>query len=602
MEDVIEPKAGKILKWRIGTFDIETVPIGGRTALLGAFKQGATYVDGTVTYHDTMYDLLRYILKHKDEVRWYCHNGGGFDFKYIIVDKRCMSYLECSGYTLEVIGGSIAKALRLTQGKRSIFLCDSFKLMPSSLDKLAKSLQVETLKGKIDFDNESYDPNNAQHRLYLQNDVVSLFQVVTKYRNIIQTEFGTDIKITASSTAFECWRTCITENVYRHSEEVNTFARKGYYGGRTECMFQGYAIGANYIDVNSLYAYIMHEYGGLHRPYYTEQYIDNTATPGFFHVTANVPEYEKFGPLPYRKEDKSGIVFPVGRFQTYASSIEIDLAISRGTEVVVHQGYAFEEHDRDLHKPFIGKCMELRSRDYSGALGIAAKFLQNNLYGFFGMNPLREELVFSPICPGPEYELVIDEKTGEYIDGLWTSLQYKETANCIPAFAAWVTACARAYLLSAMYAEEDAGNTVLYCDTDSIILQGQPVSPISEGTYGDFKFEYVDADFTGITAKTYKINEVGSTPTMRCKGLPNKRMEPEFYDRALQGEKIKVPFTQLYSLARVAKTGRRGLHLPDRLGIDAMFRTMPTPDSMTSRTIGEGGWSKPHNLNDPENR
>lgn len=593
--DVIEPDTGHIGKWAIGTFDIETRSDIGESALLGKFVLGATCRDArgeTVQFHDTMVGILFEILKYQDKVRWFCHNGGNFDFKYFITDANCLLLIKERGFRIDVIGGKIAKGLMLKKGKKTILVCDSFKLMNMSLAKLTAGLKVDCLKGHINFDIEDFDETNQLHLDYLRDDVKSLWQVVAKYRDIITTEFGTDIKCTASSTAFSCWKTTITDKVFKHNEKCNLFARLAYYGGRTECFYQGTAHDVSYIDVNSLYAFIMRDYGGLHRPFYTTDY----AGPGFYRIDCVVPTDCKFGPLPYRKPDGSGVLFPVGRFSTHASSLEIDLARELGAIVTIHEGFAFDVWNKDLFKPFIEKCVSLRQRDYCGALGLAAKFLQNNLYGFFGMSPLRSELIFSFEEPEEgDFTPVVDSRTGEQIETLWERDRIQDSINCIPAFAAWITAGARVHLLRAMVAEELAGNTVLYCDTDSVLMTGSPISRIAEGEYGAFKLEYIFDTFQPVTGKTYRGVSAGNE-TLRCKGIPAKKLTAAHFDMALNDNGQRglldtrplIEYVQLFSLSRVARNGT--------LGNNSANRHMPGVASMTTRTAGKGGFTNPINL------
>jgi hypothetical protein len=586
---LIRPSKGKLCNYEIATFDIETKPVDGESALLAPYCLGATCLDGTdktIKYHYYPLTLLQYIISKGDSYRWYCHNGGGFDFKYILADKPCQEWILSQGWEVSIIGGKIVKALMFRKGKKTILVCDSFKIMPSSLAKLSKALDVETAKGFIDFDTEEFDPTNPIHLEYLRDDCISLWQVVQKYRDIINDQFGTEMKCTASSTAFSCFLTTLDAPIFHNSKMVNSFARKSYYGGRTECFYQNRIQSAIYIDVNSLYAYIMYNCGMLRKPFYTKEYAGN----GFYYVKACVPEGIKFCPLPYRKPDNTGVLFPCGEFKTFVSSEEIEIARSQGCMVDIIEGYGFDEHDRDVFKPFITKCMELRAVDYNGPLGIAAKFLQNNLYGFFGMNPLRDETILSPFQPDEAdgFSPIIDEITGLMIPGLWEREKYEETQNCIPAIAAWITANARAYLLRAMIAEEKAGNKVLYCDTDSIIMQGIPVSPIADGEYGKFKVEYIIDEFIGITGKTYRFTDDKQKDVLKCKGIPQKKLTAEMFDLTLAGVKQTREFVQLNSLSRVLKTGL--------LGNEHATRTMPNPHSITTRVPHEDGFTRPIKL------
>jgi hypothetical protein len=516
-----------------------------------------------------MLSIVRTIIAKRDTTRWFAHNGGGFDFKYIVNNDDCLRFISKNGYSINIIGGNICKALVLKKGKKSIFICDSYKIMPMSLGKLASGLKVKTPKGFIDFEHgEIFDKTNPTHREYLKADVISLHEVVTKYREIVWENFGSEIKCTAASTAFNAFQTTIPEDkpIWKHSKAASDFARLAYYGGRTEAFYQGEVSLCSYIDVNSLYPYCMETAGGLENPIYTTEYVGT----GFYRVNVTVPVSAKFGLVPYRT--KTGTIFPAGSFQTVCSSVELEYARENGAIFTVIEGYAFSQN-KEMFQTFVANCKRMRQVDYKGATGLCAKFLQNNLYGFFGMHLERDSVVFSESLPDDNFVQVLTDN-GEVIPNLWTRKELTDTINCIPAIAAWITANARVHLLKAMHSEERSGNTVLYCDTDSIILQGKPVSSLSQSEYGLFKLEYENVTYTGITAKTYMINDGEEKAFMRCKGIPSKLVKPEFFADSLENVPNVVEYIQLNSLVKSVKA--------DSLGRNAS-RTIPRILSITSR-------------------
>lgn len=586
--DRITPSRGKVSqRWKIGTFDIETIPnVEGESALIGKYAMGATCLDHdgkTVRFFPNMLNMMRYMLSFRDNIRWFAHNGANFDFKYFIVEPDCIEWLIANGYSIEVIGGSIPKALAFKKGKKTILFCDSVKLMNNSLADLCQSLHVETSKGHINFDVENFDSKNRLHLEYLKKDVISLWQVVDIYRNTMINSYGVDIKCTASSTSFNAFRRTLQGDIYRHSKDVNMFCRQAYFGARTECFFQGEKDILNVYDVNSLYAHIMFECGGVHRPFYTDKFEEGL--PGFYRVEAKVPEHFKFGPLPVRFQ---GTIFPVGNFATYASNVEIELALEMGAEIRVLDGYAFEEHDKNIFKPYIQKCMDLRMLDYKGAMGTVAKYNQNNLYGFFGMNPDRESIIFSKENPGDNYCPVIDQNTGEDLENLWSGTISTECSNVIPAYAAWITANARVLLLRAMLKEENIGNVVYYCDTDSMFLDDDSRPACDVGLkYGQWKHENNASDYKGISAKSYMYTNSEGKDVMKAKGISNRLIDRDMYFDALQNEEIVVNYTQLNSLKAVM-SGKG-------LGRQA-HRTFARRSSMGSRVGTDSGFTLPLRL------
>lgn len=611
-------------QWQIGTFDIETKPVGDESALIAPFVYGATcrdYEGDTVEFHTSLLSMLQHCLAFSDRIRWFCHNGAGFDFKYFLMDNDCIEWLKLGGYSINIVGDRIPKALIFKRGKRNIYFVDSFKLMQASLNTLSRGFNVEVTKDFIDFDEENFDEENETHKDYLKRDVVSLFQVVTSYRKIINEQFNTEPKLTASSTAFRAFATILQRPVYHHSEECNAFARQSYYGGRTECFFQGEARDVTCIDVNSLYAYIMYEFGAIECPYKTKTYQEGK--PGFYRVKARVPISLKFGPLPYRKPDLSGTIFPVGVFDTFASSVEIEIARTMGCDVEIVEGFAYDLHTKELFRPFIDRCKAVRALDYNGAHGQCAKYLQNNLYGFFGMNPNRSEIIFSNVMPSEEgYEMVIDE-SGNPIEKLWERKRCIETVNCIPSFAAWITANARCHILNAALTEEKAAGTVYYMDTDSLFLSPPRtglVSDVTEGRYGSFKREFVADKFVGVTAKTYlyqidadrspeyvasmsvkdlktlrrtgKVYDIkGNLVKMKCKGLPSHTLNPDMYDTALENGQSTARYVQMNSIISALRKGN--------YGNDKATRSMPRMTSITTRVShGRNAFTTPIVLNE----
>jgi hypothetical protein len=597
----ITPLKPGLKKWQIGTFDLETRPVNGEDSLLAPFCMGATYYNSDTVLWDTVLSMLQYMLSRGSNVRWYAHNGAGFDFKYILTDTDCIKWLALMEWECHIIGGKAPKGLIFKRGEEKISFCDSAKLMPDSLSRLSKSFDTVTPKGFINFANgEIFEPENPEHIEYLKADVISLYEIITAYRATINKSFRQEPRFTASSTAFACFRTILNKTIWRHPAKVNewihgidsegvSIPKTGcYYGGRTETFFQGVSEQITYIDVNSLYAHIMYEYGGIHRPYYTRNY--EPGVPGFYRVNARA-RAGKFGFLPYRL-DNGGLAHPIGNFETCCSNLEINLAREQGWQVDIIDGWAFEEWDKDLFKPFIEKCKLLRQQDYSGALGITAKFLQNNLYGFFGMKPHRPETIFSASMPEEEgFEPCVDTETGRLMYHIWERQTKQDTINCIPAFAAWITAAARIFLTRAMIAEEQAGNTVLYCDTDSIFLTGNPVSNMSDGVYGSFKVEHVWDELMTISPKMYagkRLDVDRVVRDFRAKGIPKNLLSLDLYQDAAVGVPTVIQYPQLFSLIRSAKNGK--------LGTSAV-RSSATVNSISNRVPSLSGYTSPIVLN-----
>jgi hypothetical protein len=293
----------------------------------------------------------------------------------------------------------------------------------------------------------------------------------------------------------------------------------------------------------------MRKHGVPESPIFTKTFQVGDA--GFYHIRADVPDMP-IPPLPVRHKSGCGISFPVGRFETYASHFEIELALESGCKIDVIDGVRFEHINLDIFRDFVDRCERLRQVDYGGGIGLTAKFLQNALYGFFGMTPDKDDVIISVNQPDETYDPVIGDN-GETNWTVWSRKTVADSINIQPAIAAWITAAARAYLLKQMWAEIDAGNMVVYCDTDSIFLKGNPVA-ILDSAYGDWKIENTFDSYELVASKCYH-GETTGRHVYKCKGIPTRLLNPDDFDGRTSNKK---QFVSLKNLIAVATGSVRG--------------------------------------------
>lgn len=570
----IYPVKSKLAKWKIACGDIETVPNSkNESALLGDFSMGATCIDGTqdsVIFWKKPESMLLYMLSFKRVYRWFFHNGSRFDFRYFLT-KDCLEIVKQLGLTWEPINAENPKGIiyRHSKQRYQVTIADSSKLMPAKLRDLCKSFKVPVQKGFIDFEHgEVFNPYNPNHKQYLTDDVVSLHQIMTKYRYTINNSFRCEPKCTASSTAFQAFRVTLNRSLYRHPIEVDDYCRKAYYGGRCQPFYQGIMENVQYIDVNSLYAHIMRNCGTINHPVFVDSYQGT----GFYRIEANIPKDTPITVIPCRGRSGNGLIFPTGNFRSYASSVEIDLARELGHKIEIIDGIYFEENDIYTFVDFINKCESLRYEDYKGALGLTAKFTQNNLYGFFGMKPVRDEMRFSDVYPGDDW-IPCRLADGSIHNNFWNREIINDSVNIIPAWAAWITANARVYLAREALRQIEYGAILTMCDTDSLAGQGLKLDKVNPVEYGMWKLEHNFDQFINIASKCY-AGRAGLDYHLRCKGIPDGLLKYGSFIKRVLGEEIVVKFPQLNSIKTVLKQ--------DSLGRNDYTRIMPGLNSVTN--------------------
>ena len=227
---------------RIATLDCETDPFKyGRNPkpFIWGFFDGIKFR----YWYDTE-ECINYIQQFDGVI--YAHNGGKFDYHFIIDDIP-------SGTKLLAINGRIAK---LKFGKAE--LRDSYNILPIPLKAMEK-------------DDFEYWKNEKEHRVnhmpeiikYLRGDCTYL------YKYIIQFIDKFDMPITQAAAAFNVWHEMAGLDkpvmIGEKGQEYYDTYKKYYYGGRVTPFKSGVFTG-NFVmyDIKSAYPKAMttdHPYG-----------------------------------------------------------------------------------------------------------------------------------------------------------------------------------------------------------------------------------------------------------------------------------------------------------------------------------------------------
>lgn len=506
---------------KFAVIDCETDPFSqGR--IPQPFIWGCYSPDDGFEHFENVAELFEY-LEGRD-LRIYAHNGGKFDFHYML------EYIP-SWEKVIVINGRLAQ-FRV----EGLEFCDSYCILPVPLSAYQKT--------KIDysiFEKEERDkPKNRQTILeYLKDDCVYLHELVSEFL----AENGFSLTIASSAIKkLQKIEGIKIEDLGRHFfDEMQPY----YFGGRVECFRKGIINETVQIyDVNSAYPYAM-----IHEHPFGNCFSTDTKNPkikgnNFYKFTA-----KSTGAFPFRNDDKS-LGFPhdnkIREFHT--TGWELIAAKDLGLlHNVRHIEQKIFPETKNFQK-YVNHYYTIKQTSKKGSMeNIFSKLYLNSAYGKFAANPEKYKTTY--LCPIEDFAKALDEGFsihGELHDRLIISKSNDETdwRHYNVATGASITGFVRAYLLRALYSV----STSLYCDTDSIIFTGG--NSLETGNdLGQWKNEG-DFNYGGIGGKkiyAFKNDKTQETKTA-CKGLI---LDYDEIIRVCKGETIeKTPNAPIYSIKK----------------------------------------------------
>jgi len=182
-------------KLKIATFDIETKN--------WVYPYCLSFYDGEnikmFTGNSCITDFLNFVITKKYRAySIFAHNGGKFDFNFIIEHLKKMKYdihfiFQGSRCILLKIYEQKEGKLHNRKACNNIKFYDSYALLRFSLDKLTKSFNVSNKKLNFMGNNEKndydylyklYKNKDKKFYEYVKNDVVGLYQVLNKFQNL----------------------------------------------------------------------------------------------------------------------------------------------------------------------------------------------------------------------------------------------------------------------------------------------------------------------------------------------------------------------------------------------------------------------------------
>src|SRR6266567_3793113 len=586
-------KVSKKLDTKIITMDLETVLIDNiHVPYLLSWFDGNTTKSYIINPSDPVtieLEILKMINNAIDDIcinkyknyKVYFHNFSKFDGYFLV------KYLAKIGDCDPIIHKGKIISLKFYYKDYEITFKDSYLLLPSSLKKLSKSFNVESPKGIFPyllsdteyigdvpdfkyFTNISVEEYNKykesfinktwslkiESRKYCELDCISLFQILSKFNNLIFNRFKLNINkyLTLPSLSFAIFRSQYLkkDSIHMLSGDIANDIRQGYTGGACD-MYLPRPIDNKKIygyDVNSLYPYVM---SNNKLPIGNPTYFSGDITKkdkdafGFFYCNITTPNNLKHPIIQTHIKTSEGIrtVAPLGTWKDMVFSEEMYNAIKFGYKFEVLWGYTFESDY--IFTTFVNDLYKIRL-DYpkSDPMNYIVKIILNSLYGRFGMN---DNFVISEIMSKKDYEkfekLDKDNSILDVIDldenllvqarnpkvELDTLLDNgSETHNINISIAAAITGYARIHM--SQFKNNDKYN-LYYTDTDSVYIDSPLDESLIGSNLGQMKLECICNDAIFLAPKVYSL--ITETEIVKkIKGLSSKALNDISFDDLLE--------------------------------------------------------------------
>ncbi len=441
-----------------------------------------------IIYGTNIDDFMRWCRDESDNAKVYFHNlkfDGQFiltwlfrnGFKHVVdthdrASNTFTTLISDKGlyYSIEVIFTLKGKRVK------KVTFQDSLKLVPLSVDAIAKSFKLEQQKGHIDYHTHNDLPVDTpltdEEIEYIKNDVQIVAHAIEYFysQGLTKMTIGScalnEYKKIVSKRCFERWFP-----VPRYHDDV----KQSYRGGFTYLnpKFAGKILGNGIVlDVNSLYPSVMYD---CYLPYGTPiffrgQYKEDPVYPLYIQMIRCQFELKK-GKIP-TIQIKNNSFFVGNEYLTSSNDEEVVLCLTRvDFEMFLEHydvynleylsGWMFKS-TKGLFKDYIEKWSENKiqaKKDGNHGLYLISKLFLNSLYGKFGTSTtVRSKIPYL----GDDgvvhyYDSDPTEKDGIYI-----------------AMASFITSYARAKTIKAAQTITDNYNQgisniqFVYADTDSL--------------------------------------------------------------------------------------------------------------------------------------
>ena len=451
----------------------------------------------TVFFHNLKFDsqfIMNWLFKNGYEHTTEPEQKKSKTFNTLISDKGLF-------YQVEVIFEKKGKKVN------KVVFQDSLKLIPLSVDSIAKSFKLPISKLKIDYDSHNNlpigSPLTPEEEEYIKHDV----QIVAHAIEYFYSQGLT--KMTIGSCALSEYKKIIKKrnfDRYFPTPKYHDDVKQSYRGGFTYLNpdYREKIIGKGIVlDVNSLYPSVMYdEYLPFGTPiYFNGKYEEDLIYPLYTQMISCQFELKK-GKIP-TIQIRYGYSFKANEYLTTSGDTEVVLCLnSVDLELFLEQydvynleyisGWKFKA-TKGLFTDYIDKWSNNKiqaKKDGNHGLYLISKLFLNSLYGKFGTDTrVRSKIPYL----GEDNEIHYKDGKAEIKDGIYIAM------------ASFITSYARKKTITSAQRIMDNHRNGLskaqfvYADTDSlhIVLNGEDETKflndsnldISDTKLGAWKFE-----------------------------------------------------------------------------------------------------------------
>lgn len=472
----------------IWTLDLETDPFARDKVpvpFVAGLFDGVTFRSFWSDRSSSCIDKVKMFLEDvpkEDRGIIYTHNGGRFDFFYLLDWFQGKTVIMNSRIVKAIFEvGNISENTRRKRANEYQFeFRDSYAIMPFALKAYKKDdIDINFLK------RENRGKHKEEITSYLKGDCVYLWELCMEF----QREFGD--YLTIASAAFAQLQAMHNFDKLPENQD-REIRKKFYYGGRVQCFQKGVIEQPCKIyDVNSMYPSVMKDY--WHPTSHcclvdsTIRWSDSWAWNKLrtFFVTCEGKNYGAFpvrlpdGSIDFTREDG---IFHVS-IHEYNTALECGLF--KPTKILQTHNFSTASKFSDFVLHFFN-ARNLAKKSGDSMRVLFYKFILNSAYGKFALNPENYYSWYvskTTKAPGDEWQLDSMVQGKYYVwkkPGKTYSWNLKNIAT-----AASITGAARSILLSAI----SKSLNVLYCDTDSIICEKFAGGTLSNTQLGGWKPE-----------------------------------------------------------------------------------------------------------------
>lgn len=482
-------------------------------------------------------DFVEYVSQFDCIV--YAHNGGKFDWHYIIDQMEPFSQIM-------VISGRLAK---FKIGKAEFR--DSFNIMPMPLAAGGKKLEIDL--SILERENRDIPANRRIIEDRCRTDCVYLFAMLDTFF----TEFGSHLTISGAS--MDAWHRLSGIEKPRTDAEFYGIFEPYYFGGRVECFEPGiierpFVI----IDKNGAYQHAMlsdHPWGTIPHESLSLPNSRGGIERAFISLRCN-----SHGAFPFVDPTGHSLTFP-------ADGVERDFNVT-GWEFLA----ALETgtlHDYTISKVltlpekinfvpymdhFYRMKLDARAANDDARYEFAKRFLCS-FYGKFGSNPdnyseyqIVEPRYIDAACGSDGYEFVCEL-------GKWGLLSRPLLEERQHFYNVGTAASITGYVRADMWRGLRSVRSPMYCDTDAIHAADTGQLPIHQTEIGGWKLE-ATCDFGAYAGrKLYACRTVDGKWKKACKGV---KLSADQVVRIASGEEITFePEFPQYSIKNGIRFQRR---------------------------------------------